>query len=167
MLTDVYLLHDKDVTSLPCVWTDVCMLCDKDVTSLPSVLTDVWALQDKDATSLPCVLTDVWALQDKDVTASLCVLTDVWALLDIKMWLNCRACWQVAECCNDTPEAPCCSGQYNVSEGAKCPCDTCLAKMQPVIYNAFSATGGVGLFFSLTEVEMSGFVVVVIALDIF
>ena len=81
MLTDVYLLHDKDVTSLPCVWTDVWMLCDKDVTSLPSVLTDVWALQDKDATSLPCVLTDVWALQDKDVTASLCVLTDVWALL--------------------------------------------------------------------------------------
>ena len=34
--------------------------------------------------------------------------------------------------------------------------------MQPVIYNAFSATGGVGLFFSLTEVEMSGFVVVVV-----
>ena len=63
MLTDVCMLHDKDVTSLPCVLTDVWALQDKDVTALLSVLTDVWALLDKNVTELSCVLTGSRVLQ--------------------------------------------------------------------------------------------------------
>ncbi|XP_076455544.1 tetraspanin-13-like isoform X1 [Babylonia areolata] len=58
-------------------------------------------------------------------------------------------CQGVAKCC-ENDSSPCCTGQP--SQDANCPCDPCLEKMRPVIYNAFSATGGVGLFFSLTEI---------------
>ncbi|KAK7092992.1 tetraspanin-13-like isoform X1 [Littorina saxatilis] len=59
-------------------------------------------------------------------------------------------CITVAPCCDKNPEAQCCRVESNGT--GPCPCDTCLAKMRPVIYSAFSATGGVGLFFSLTEI---------------
>lgn len=60
-------------------------------------------------------------------------------------------CITVAHCCDEESTAPCCSGNASVP-GAHCPCPTCLEIMKPVIYSAFSATGGVGLFFSLTEI---------------
>ncbi|KAL8605805.1 hypothetical protein ACOMHN_066525 [Nucella lapillus] len=58
-------------------------------------------------------------------------------------------CNDTSKCCDKTSTALCCTGKPGTTE---CPCDPCLAKMKPVIYNAFSATGGVGLFFSLTEI---------------
>lgn len=60
-------------------------------------------------------------------------------------------CRAEAQCCNIDAEAPCCSGVYNNSN-IHCPCDPCLVKMRPAIYKAFSLTGGIGLFFSLTEI---------------
>ena len=59
---------------------------------------------------------------------------------------------QVAPCCDKAPESACCTGLYNSTSKGNCPCGTCLDRMRSVIYNAFSVTGGVGLFFSLTEV---------------
>ncbi|KAL8610826.1 hypothetical protein ACOMHN_056681 [Nucella lapillus] len=61
-------------------------------------------------------------------------------------------CASVAPCC-DNSDANCCKqNNGNTTEKGHCPCDTCFMKMKPVIYNAFTATGGVGLFFSFTEV---------------
>ncbi|KAK3757020.1 hypothetical protein RRG08_041796 [Elysia crispata] len=63
-------------------------------------------------------------------------------------------CLNTSQCCKNSG-APCCTGNYpnSTSSGTPtCPCDTCFSKLQPVIYNAFSLTGGMGLFFSFTEV---------------
>ncbi|XP_041371904.1 tetraspanin-13-like isoform X1 [Gigantopelta aegis] len=52
-------------------------------------------------------------------------------------------------CCHDS-DAICCSGNSN---GTKtCPCDKCSEKLQMQIHAAFKVTGGVGLFFSFTEI---------------
>ncbi|CAL1545008.1 unnamed protein product [Lymnaea stagnalis] len=61
------------------------------------------------------------------------------------------------KCCEINNTSACCTGIYppKNASGEKdlvCPCDTCLDKLKPIIYNAFSATGGVGLFFSFTEI---------------
>ncbi|XP_076452551.1 tetraspanin-13-like isoform X2 [Babylonia areolata] len=58
---------------------------------------------------------------------------------------------EVAQCC-ESSDAHCCKPKGNTTELDDCPCDNCLNKMRPIIYNAFTATGGVGLFFSFTEV---------------
>ncbi|GFN76004.1 cyclin-dependent kinase 4 [Plakobranchus ocellatus] len=65
-------------------------------------------------------------------------------------------CLNSSHCCADS-NAPCCTGIYPNTSAAgtappSCPCDTCFSKLQVKIYNAFSATGGVGLFFSFTEI---------------
>ena len=61
---------------------------------------------------------------------------------------------KVSPCCKKNPEAPCCTGNFtNSTETAPCPCDTCFSKLHSVILNSFSATGGLGLFFSFTEVS--------------
>lgn len=62
-------------------------------------------------------------------------------------------CNNVSPCCKKNPEAPCCTGNFtNSTETAPCPCDTCFSKLHSVILNSFSATGGLGLFFSFTEI---------------
>ncbi|XP_059154703.1 tetraspanin-13-like isoform X2 [Physella acuta] len=62
-------------------------------------------------------------------------------------------CQALAACCPPASTAPCCTGVYSSAEDlTPCPCDKCLDKLRPIIYNAFSATGGIGLFFSFTEI---------------
>ncbi|KAH9514301.1 Tetraspanin-31 [Bulinus truncatus] len=57
------------------------------------------------------------------------------------------------KCCENHDDKPCCSGVYtNSTTLSDCPCEKCFDKLRPIIYNAFSATGGVGLFFSFTEI---------------
>lgn len=57
-------------------------------------------------------------------------------------------------CCNGNTDAPCCNAAINSSNtDTKCPCSTCLEKFKPRIHDAFSITGGIGLFFSFTEVS--------------
>ncbi|ESO93485.1 hypothetical protein LOTGIDRAFT_119219 [Lottia gigantea] len=50
------------------------------------------------------------------------------------------------------PKAYCCSGEQTNDTVADCPCSTCYDKLRTTIYSAFSVTGGVGLFFSFTEI---------------
>ncbi|XP_025084522.1 tetraspanin-13-like isoform X2 [Pomacea canaliculata] len=71
--------------------------------------------------------------------------------LDFLEPLGHPVCVTVAACCDKNSDAFCCSGIINGSQ-PPCPCQPCLLKMREVIYNAFSVTGGVGLFFSLTEI---------------
>uniref|UniRef100_A0A0B6Z3X8 Tetraspanin n=1 Tax=Arion vulgaris TaxID=1028688 RepID=A0A0B6Z3X8_9EUPU len=58
-----------------------------------------------------------------------------------------------AQCCKDSND-PCCTGAYGNSSDPNihCPCQPCFDVLQPLIYNAFSVTGGLGLFFSFTEI---------------
>ncbi|BFZ06236.1 hypothetical protein BsWGS_09275 [Bradybaena similaris] len=59
-------------------------------------------------------------------------------------------CGADTHCCKGK-KSFCCTG--NVTEpSSECPCQTCLDVLRPVIYNAFTVTGGVGLFFSFTEI---------------
>ncbi|XP_005111115.1 tetraspanin-13 isoform X2 [Aplysia californica] len=76
--------------------------------------------------------------------------------LNVEDALGHPPCAAVSDCCTANEEAPCCTGVYPPANSTEpdvpCPCDTCFSKLQPVIYKAFSATGGVGLFFSFTEI---------------
>uniref|UniRef100_A0A0B7AX58 Tetraspanin n=1 Tax=Arion vulgaris TaxID=1028688 RepID=A0A0B7AX58_9EUPU len=61
-------------------------------------------------------------------------------------------CGNTTECCKGKSD-PCCTGNYTqIDPSVSCPCNACLYVLRPVIYSAFSATGGVGLFFSFTEI---------------
>ncbi|XP_055859989.1 tetraspanin-13-like isoform X2 [Biomphalaria glabrata] len=59
---------------------------------------------------------------------------------------------KLTKCCEGKESSPCCSGQYTNNTAESCPCQKCYERLRPIIYNAFSATGGVGLFFSFTEI---------------
>ncbi|CAG5129593.1 unnamed protein product [Candidula unifasciata] len=59
-------------------------------------------------------------------------------------------CVSDTQCCKGQ-KFFCCSGNKTDPSGS-CPCQTCLDVLRPVIYNAFTVTGGVGLFFSFTEI---------------
>ncbi|KAL5009777.1 hypothetical protein ScPMuIL_012082 [Solemya velum] len=58
-------------------------------------------------------------------------------------------------CCSN-PESPhtCCSDDTAnaTKDEGECPCSTCLDSLKPEIKSAFSITGGIGLFFSFTEI---------------
>lgn len=59
------------------------------------------------------------------------------------------------ECCQSeaAQNHKCCKGETDgVNSDESCPCSTCLDKIRPLIHEAFSATGGIGLFFSFTEI---------------
>ncbi|XP_045209133.2 tetraspanin-13-like isoform X1 [Mercenaria mercenaria] len=64
------------------------------------------------------------------------------------------SCDAVSCCTHDNTDAPCCKGEASgvTDDPVKCPCPTCLEKFKPRIHDAFSITGGVGLFFSFTEI---------------
>lgn len=55
-------------------------------------------------------------------------------------------------CCDGNTDSPCCNADVNSNLTGKCPCSTCLEKFKPRIHDAFSITGGIGLFFSFTEI---------------
>ncbi|XP_060591994.1 tetraspanin-13-like isoform X2 [Ruditapes philippinarum] len=56
-------------------------------------------------------------------------------------------------CCIGNVDSPCCNAEINSNvTDKKCPCATCLEKFKPRIHDAFSITGGIGLFFSFTEI---------------
>ncbi|XP_050405559.1 tetraspanin-13 isoform X2 [Patella vulgata] len=57
-------------------------------------------------------------------------------------------------CCKLNPSRSCCSGQPENTTNLTCPleCQACYHKLQDKIYAAFSVTGGIGLFFSFTEI---------------
>ncbi|KAJ8307326.1 hypothetical protein KUTeg_015410 [Tegillarca granosa] len=60
-------------------------------------------------------------------------------------------------CCLKAPQATCCTGanipgnNSNYKEEA-CPCKPCADALKLEIHYAFTITGGVGLFFSFTEI---------------
>ncbi|XP_021367248.1 tetraspanin-31-like isoform X1 [Mizuhopecten yessoensis] len=59
------------------------------------------------------------------------------------------------QCCSGGNAGPCCTKTSNITEAdlqAMCPCQTCLTALQNEIHSAFKITGGVGLFFSFTEI---------------
>ncbi|BFZ22248.1 hypothetical protein BsWGS_25287 [Bradybaena similaris] len=56
-----------------------------------------------------------------------------------------------SDCCKGKTD-PCCTGNYVNATTQSCPCQPCFDVLQPLIYNAFSVTGGLGLFFSFTEI---------------
>ncbi|XP_069119607.1 tetraspanin-31-like isoform X1 [Argopecten irradians] len=59
------------------------------------------------------------------------------------------------KCCNGGNSGPCCTKSFNITDAdlqEKCPCQTCLKALQNEIHSAFKITGGVGLFFSFTEI---------------
>ncbi|XP_060079062.1 tetraspanin-13-like isoform X1 [Ylistrum balloti] len=59
------------------------------------------------------------------------------------------------KCCSGGNAGPCCTKTFNITAAdlqASCPCQTCLNALQNEIHSAFKITGGVGLFFSFTEI---------------
>ncbi|XP_067685841.1 tetraspanin-13-like isoform X1 [Haliotis asinina] len=60
---------------------------------------------------------------------------------------------KTSACCSspEHSDAFCCTGKTSNSS-TPCPCETCFVKLQNEIYSAFTMTGGVGLFFSFTEI---------------
>lgn len=56
------------------------------------------------------------------------------------------------KCCNGDTTHACCTGNlsHNTQE---CPCGTCYEKVKPNVNKAFALSGGLGLFFSFTEVS--------------
>ncbi|XP_046357462.1 tetraspanin-13-like isoform X1 [Haliotis rufescens] len=61
---------------------------------------------------------------------------------------------KTSACCSgpEQSDAFCCTGKSSNSSSHDCPCDSCFVKLQNEIYSAFTMTGGVGLFFSFTEI---------------
>ncbi|KAL4228790.1 Tetraspanin-13 [Mactra antiquata] len=73
--------------------------------------------------------------------------------LNISLPLGHPAC-DTATCCHNS-DAKCCKGDVGdivTAEEDDCPCVTCLERFKPRIHEAFSITGGIGLFFSFTEI---------------
>lgn len=60
-----------------------------------------------------------------------------------------------AQCCQDNMNSYCCSGNTSAPVMDTCSCEGCWLKLSHKIDKAFKATGGVGLFFSFTEVRSS------------
>jgi len=56
-------------------------------------------------------------------------------------------------CCKASM-APCCTGNYSVtlSLGIPCPCETCLVAGEKTVNTTLNSAGGLGLFFSFTEI---------------
>jgi len=56
-------------------------------------------------------------------------------------------------CCK-TSLAACCTGKWNETISARipCPCDTCLKAGEKTVNTALNSAGGLGLFFSFTEI---------------
>lgn len=53
-------------------------------------------------------------------------------------------------CCTGS-QAPCCTGKNSTATGA-CPCDSCLKKGEKTVNTTLNSAGGLGLFFSFTEI---------------
>jgi len=53
-------------------------------------------------------------------------------------------------CCKGS-QSPCCTGDYAAST-IKCPCDTCLKAGEKTVNTSLNSAGGLGLFFSFTEI---------------
>jgi len=55
-------------------------------------------------------------------------------------------------CCGKS-KAPCCTGNYTMlSSTPDCPCKSCLVKGKQTVNTALNTAGGLGLFFSFTEI---------------
>ncbi|XP_064595238.1 tetraspanin-31-like isoform X1 [Liolophura sinensis] len=57
-----------------------------------------------------------------------------------------------SECCQGNMNTYCCSGNTSLPWTGTCDCANCWDELKPKINKAFKATGGVGLFFSFTEI---------------
>lgn len=63
------------------------------------------------------------------------------------------SCYILQLTCCANSGAGCCSGDSN-STLKNCPCSSCLEKLSDKINYGFKLTGGIGLFFSFTEVSI-------------
>lgn len=55
------------------------------------------------------------------------------------------------ECCAGSEE-PCCTGNKNSTASVKCPCESCMEKGKQAVNTTLNSAGGLGLFFSFTEI---------------
>ncbi|CAH1774792.1 unnamed protein product [Owenia fusiformis] len=60
-------------------------------------------------------------------------------------------CGNVADCCKSS-DAKCCSGKNETTTDLNCPCSQCWNKLEKHMDSALKITGGIGLFFSFTEI---------------
>jgi len=66
---------------------------------------------------------------------------------DLKSHPACRK----SACCHGST-APCCTGNSTLSATTKCPCESCLKAGEETVNTTLNSAGGLGLFFSFTEI---------------
>lgn len=113
--------------------------------------------KDNDNACMKYLLLYLIDVGDISVAELLCNLPELDIIICLGKWCvfykaSCYTCILQLKCCSKS-EAGCCSEHSN-STLKNCPCSSCLEKLSDKINYGFKLTGGIGLFFSFTEVSM-------------